>query len=78
MPTTWIAQKSHGLTPPERRARCRVMTRGRDRVLFLVPTVRRVTLVVLTACLMAVLAGHRGPRRRSLPASCGTWRAASR
>ena len=67
MCTTWSASKSHCLTPPERRARCRVITRRRDRALFLVCTVRRgaiafrpVTLVVLTACLVAALAGHRG------------------
>ena len=67
MPTTWTAQKSHGLTPPKRHARCRVMTRGRDRALFPVrtvrrgaSTVRRVTRVVLTACLVAVLASHPG------------------
>jgi hypothetical protein len=60
MPTTWTAQKIHCLTQPERRALCRVITRRRDRALFLVRTVWRVTLVLLTACLMAVLAGHRG------------------
>ena len=67
MPTTWTAQKRHGLTPPKRHARCRVMTRGRDRALFPVrtvrrgaSTVRRVTCVVLTACLVAVLASHPG------------------
>ena len=48
------------LSQPERRARCRVITRRRDRALFLVRTVRRATLVVLTACLVAVLASHRG------------------
>nr|MDQ3830852.1 hypothetical protein [Candidatus Tectomicrobia bacterium] len=67
MPTTWTAQKIHFLTPPARRALCRVITRRRDRALFLVRTARRgasafrrVTLVVLTACLVAILASHRG------------------
>jgi hypothetical protein len=60
MPATWTAQKSHGLTLPKRHALCRMGTRRRDRALFLVRTVRRVTLVVLTACLAAALAGHRG------------------
>jgi hypothetical protein len=49
MPATWTAQKSHGLTLPKRHALCRMGTRRRDRALFLVRTVRRVTLVVLTA-----------------------------
>jgi hypothetical protein len=67
MPTTWTAQKIHFLTPPARRALCRVITRRRDRALFLVRTARRgasafrrVTLVVLTACLVTILASHRG------------------
>jgi integrase/recombinase XerD len=35
MPTTWTAQKIHFLTQPELRACFRVMTRKRDRALFL-------------------------------------------
>jgi site-specific recombinase XerD len=35
MPTTWTAQKIHFLTQPELRALFRVMTRKRDRALFL-------------------------------------------
>jgi hypothetical protein len=65
VPATWTAQKSHRLMPPERRSLFRVITRRRDRALCLVRTVRRdastfrlVTLVVLTACLVAALAGH--------------------
>jgi len=36
MPTTWIAQKIHFLTQPELRSLFRVITRKRDRALFLV------------------------------------------
>jgi integrase len=36
MPTTWTVQKIHFLTQPELRALFRVMTRKRDRALFLV------------------------------------------
>jgi site-specific recombinase XerD len=36
MPTTWTAQKIHFLTQPELRALFRVITRRRDRALFLV------------------------------------------
>jgi site-specific recombinase XerD len=36
MPTTWTAQKTHCLTQPELRALFRVMTRKRDRALFLI------------------------------------------
>jgi integrase len=35
MPTTWTAQKIHFLTQPELRALFRVITRKRDRALFL-------------------------------------------
>jgi hypothetical protein len=38
MPTTWTAQKIHFLTQPELRALFRVMTRKRDRALFLLLT----------------------------------------
>jgi hypothetical protein len=64
---TWNASNIQFLTQPELRALFRVITRKRDRALFRVRTVRRgasafrpVTLVVLTACLVAALAGHRG------------------
>jgi integrase/recombinase XerD len=36
MPATWSAQKIHSLTQPELRALFRVITRKRDRALFLV------------------------------------------
>jgi hypothetical protein len=67
MPRTWNASHLQFLTQPELRAFFRVITRTRDRALFLVRTVRRgagafrwATLVVLTACLVPVLASHRG------------------
>jgi hypothetical protein len=60
MPTTWTGRKSHFLMQPELRTLCRVITRRCDRALFLIRAVRRVTLVILTACLGAVLASHRG------------------
>jgi hypothetical protein len=36
MPTTWTAQTIHFLTPPERRALFRGITRKRDWALFLI------------------------------------------